>query len=177
MNRILLLILIFLLCSSYSSAQNRVSPNKPIQLLSSAPGYITINELTGGPGLGIVSAPYSKYFFGFTTLHGYQIDKSFVVAAGTGFSGYNGGSMIPLFLDFRYRFLVSTFTPYITGDGGVLFKLAGGTKLFINPAVGVRYTINRQIGINFSTGLFVQSGEGVRDSYINFKLGVTFIPQ
>jgi opacity protein-like surface antigen len=177
MNRKLLLISIMLLAASSVSAQDIVSPNKPVPLINSAPGYITINELTGGPGLGIVNAPYSKYFFGFTTIHGYQIDQSFVIAAGTGLSAYNGGTMIPLFMDFRYRFLISTFTPYVVGDGGVLFKLSGGVKLFINPAVGVRYTINRKIGLNFSTGLFVQSGAGVRDSYINFKLGVTFIPK
>jgi opacity protein-like surface antigen len=176
MNRTLLLILIILLGASYSSAQTMVAPNKPIPLFNAESGYITINELTGGFGLGIVDAPYSKHFFGFTTIHGYQINESFVVAGGTGFSAYNGGSLIPLFMDFRYRFLISTFTPYIIGDGGLLFNPSGGTKLFINPAAGVRYTINRKIALNLSTGLFVQKGVGVRDSYINFKLGVTFKP-
>jgi hypothetical protein len=177
MNRTLLLILIILFGASYSSAQNIVTPNKPVPLFNAEPGYITINELTGAFGLGIVNAPYAKHFFGFTTIHGYQVNESFVVAGGTGFSAYNGGILIPLFMDFRYRFLINTFTPYVVGDGGVLFNPSGGTKLFINPAAGVRYTLNRKIGFNFSTGLFVQKGVGVRDSYINFKLGVTFKPQ
>jgi hypothetical protein len=176
MNRTLLLISIILLAATNVSAQQKVSPNKPVQKLSPESGYITINEFTGGPGLGIVDAPYSKYFFGFTTIHGYQVDQSFIVAAGTGFSAYNGGSMIPLFMDFRYNFLISTFTPYVVGDGGILINTSGGIKLSINPAAGVRYTISRKIALNFSTGLFVQSGAGVRDSYLNFKLGVTFKP-
>jgi hypothetical protein len=177
MNRTLLLFSIFLLVSFTASAQGRVSPNKPIKKLSTETGYITINELTGGAGLGLVTTPLSKYFFGFTTIHGYQVNESFVVAGGTGFSAYNGGNLVPFFMDFRYRFMISTFTPYVVGDGGLLFNTAGSTKLFINPAVGVRYTINRKFGANFSTGLFVQTGDGVRDSYINFKLGVTFIPR
>jgi hypothetical protein len=87
--------------------------------------------------------------------------------------------MIPLFMDFRYRFLISTLTPYIVGDGGLLFDISGsgGTKIFFNPAAGIRYAINSKVALNFSTGLFVQKGVGVRDSYINFKLGVTFIPK
>jgi hypothetical protein len=176
MNRTIFIISLILLGASYTSAQI-VSSKNPGQTLNPNKGYITINDLTGAVGLGKVNTSLSKSFFGFTTIHGYQIDQSFVVAAGTGFSAYNGGNLIPLFLDLRYSFLISTFTPFVLGDGGVLFNTTGGTKLFINPAVGVRYTLKRNTGLNFSTGLFVQTGEGVRDSFINFKLGITFIPK
>jgi hypothetical protein len=175
MRRTILVISVMLMSAAYAFAQNRVAPNKPNQVLSTEPGYVTINELNGGPGLGIVSAPYAKYFFGFTTIHGYQVDQSFMVAGGTGFSAYNGGSMIPLFIDLRYCFPMGEFAPYGSGDGGVLFMFKGGTKLFINPAAGVRYTLSRNVALNFSTGLFIQTGEGVRDSYVNFKLGVTYV--
>jgi hypothetical protein len=177
MNRTLHLIVTFILISSFASAQNLVTPNKPGQRFNSDPGYITINEISGGPGLGIVNTPYSKYFIGFTTVHGYQINKNFVVAAGTGFSAYNGGNFIPLFIDLRYRFLISNVTPFVAGEGGTLLNLSGGTKLFINPTLGVRYTVNRKIGLNISSGLFIQKSDETRDSYINFKVGVTFMPQ
>jgi hypothetical protein len=156
----------------YASGQT-VTMTKPAQTISTTPGYITINEFTGGVGLGIVSGSFGKSFVGITTIHGYQVDHSFVVAAGTGFLAYNGGNLIPLFMDLRYCFPINPFTPYVLGDGGVLLNPSGSTKLFINPAVGVRYSMNRKIGFNFSTGLFVQKGDGIRDSFINFKLGVT----
>jgi hypothetical protein len=60
MYRTLLLISIILLGTTCSLAQNLVSPNTPIQKLSSESGYITINEFTGGFGLGVVDAPYAK---------------------------------------------------------------------------------------------------------------------
>jgi hypothetical protein len=164
-----------LLSVAYASGQKKVAPNKPGKVLSTEPGYVTINELNGGPGLGIVSAPYAKYFFGFTTIHGYQVDQSFIVAGGTGYSAYNGGGMVPLFIDLRYSFPMGEFTPYASGDGGVLFLMKGSSKLFINPAAGVRYTISRNVALCFSTGLFIQTGEGVRDSYVNFKLGAIYI--
>ena len=78
-----------------------VDPNRPGTLLNNNPGLITINELHFGIGLGITNVPYSKSFFGFTTINGYQINKNFVAAAGTGLSFYNGGMLVPLFLDFR----------------------------------------------------------------------------
>jgi hypothetical protein len=176
MNRTILITAFILMSASYTLAQ-RVPSTDPGQGLTPSKGYITINDITGGIGLGLVNTPLSKSFFGFTTIHGYQINKSFVVAAGTGFSAYNGGNLIPFFVDLRYHFLINTFTPFVSGDGGALFNTAGGTKLFINPAAGVRYTLNRNIGLNFGTGLFIQTGDGVRDSYINFKLGVTYIPR
>jgi hypothetical protein len=178
MNRTLQLIPALLLIATFSSGQKLVTPNRPALRFNTDPGYITINEITGGPGLGIVNAPFAKYFVGFTTVHGYQINQSFVVAAGTGFSAYNGGNLIPLFIDLRYRILIGSVTPYIAGDGGALFNLAGGaTRFFINPSLGVRYTVNRKIGLNISSGLFIQKDNQVRDSYLNFKVGITYMPQ
>jgi len=158
------------------SAQNKVAPNKPFVSLSGTPGYITINELTAGIGLGDVSVPYSKSFFGVTTIHGYQINESFVIGGGTGALFYNGGTFIPVFADVRYRFLINTFTPYIFGDGGLLINTAGGSKMFANGGAGVRYTVNSHLGINFGTGLWIQYGD-TRDAFVNFKLGVTYKPK
>lgn len=176
MKRTPAILTVILLTMFTVSAQDMVTPNKPIVSLSGTRGYITINELTAGVGLGVVSVPYSKSFFGFTTIHGYQINESFVIGGGTGVSFYNGGTFIPVFADVRYRFLINTLTPYLFGDGGFLINTAGSSKMFLNGGAGVRYTINSHIGINFGTGIWVQYGN-IRDSFVNFKLGVTFKPK
>lgn len=178
MKRTLLIMLMAIVGVITVSAQKTVSPNKPYSTLISTPGYVTINELTAGIGLGDIVVPYSKSFVGFTTIHAYQIDKNFVIGAGTGASFYNGGTLIPLFLDFRYRFYISTITPYLFGDGGFLFSLSdfnNESRIFVNPGMGVRYTISEKIGITCGIGYWLQSGgSSYRDSFINFKLGATF---
>lgn len=182
MKRAMLLMLLFTVGVIAISAQNKVvKPNNPYSTLISAPGYITINELTAGIGLGDNVVSYSKSFFGFTTIHGYQIDKNFVIGAGTGASFYNGGAMIPLFLDFRYSFYIDTFTPYLFGDGGLLFNLSdlnNETRIFINPGIGVKYALSEKLGLNFGVGYWLQAGgSSNRDSFINVKLGVMFKPK
>ena len=171
------LLLLIALVSFISSAQVKVSQNNPSAQFNPDGGFITINELTAGVGLGVTNVPYSKSYFGFTTINGYQINKSFVAAAGTGVLAYNGGVLIPLFLDFRYRFNTEPFTPFLWADGGFLlnFKdVVNETKQFINPGVGIKYTFSRNFAANLGAGFLLQSGAGNRDSFINFKGGVTY---
>ena len=170
------LILVIFCAAAIVSAQEKVIPNKPVSVLSTEPGFITINELTFGIGLGITSVPYSKSFFGFTTVNGYQINKNFLAAVGTGLSFYNGGLLVPLFLDFRYRFIIDQFTPYAFADGGFLLKFSDfkGTKLFINPGIGVRYSMSKNLAFNLGSGLLIQTESSLRDSFINIKAGVTY---
>jgi len=99
MKRFIVLTAMILLTISFASAQVKVAPNNPTDILSPTPGYITINEFVGGIGLKGRVLPYAQGFFGFTTIHGYQINESFAVGGGTGFLSYNGGSLIPLFVD------------------------------------------------------------------------------
>ena len=177
MKRKLSVILLIICTVTIISAQDIVTPNRPVSMLSGDPGFITINELHFGIGLGMTNVPYSKSFFGFTTINGYQINKNFVVAGGTGLSFYNGGMLVPLFLDFRFRFNVSQFTPYIFGDGGFLLKLSNinSTKLFINPGLGIRYSFTRNWAANLGGGFLIQTGTaGIRDTFINIKAGVTY---
>lgn len=157
------------------SAQEIVSPNKPETNLSTEKGFITINELHFGFGLYVTSVPYSKSFFGFTTINGYQFNKSIIAAAGTGLSFYNGGLLVPLFLDFRYRFYIGQYTPYVFADGGFMLNFSdfNNSKLFVNPGVGVRYAFTNNWAANLGAGLLVQRG-ALRDSFINFKMGATY---
>ena len=175
-------LIIFLFClfvlsgSSGLFCQDRMLPFKPEGLLNTSPGFISINELTTGIGLGNTDVPFSKRFFGFTTVNGYQINKSFAAALGTGLSFYNDGLLVPLFIDFRYRFNIDLFTPYVFADGGFLLNFSDfkGTTLFINPGIGVRYSISRNLAANLGSGLLLQSGETGRNSFINLKTGVTY---
>ncbi len=158
------------------SAQNEDSLKLHDYALRSGSGFITINELTLGIGLGETVVPYSKSFFGFTTVYGYQTDFNFIAAIGTGFSFYNGGMLVPLFLDFRYGFYIDQFNPYIFVDGGLLFNVSDskeGTKLFINPGIGVRYCLSMKMAVTLGGGLLVQYSPA-RDAFVNIKAGISY---
>ena len=175
MKSIVLLTLFIVGFVSAISAKESFKTKVPVLTFNPEPGYITINEFTGGFGLVVTSTPYSKGFFGFTTLHGYQVNKTLVVSLGTGLNFYNDGVLMPLFLDLRYRIYVSRFTPYVFGEGGFLFDYSAkkDTRVFISPGAGVSYTIKRNLAVNLGTGLFVQWGTR-RDAYFILKGGVVY---
>ena len=171
-------LLIMVLMASFSTAasQERVSPKKPYVTLDSEPGFISTNELNIGFGLGDTGPDYSKSFFGFTTTNGYLINKNFTVGGGTGFLVYNGGTLIPLFLDIRYKMNIGPVTPYLFGDGGFLFRTKDvdeGSKMFINFGSGAQYAFSPKLAANLGAGLFIQYNS-TRDSFINIKGGVTY---
>ena len=151
-------------------------------MLKSNRGLISMMEYNGGMGFGDVSEPYSKMFNGFNILVGYQLNRSFIIAAGTGVSVYNGGSMVPLFWDLRYTFYFSRLAPYMFSDFGMLMKFSNFDEsvVFMNPGIGARYSVTRQIAVNLATGIFVQSGTNAptgtmtQAAFINFKAGITY---
>ena len=177
MKRIILLIILVAGISSLASAQYKVAPNMPFSTLNSNPGFITINELTGGYGLAGTTATYSKYFVGFTSVNGYQVNKNFLLGIGTGLSSYESGILVPLFLDVRYAFYISRLTPYVFGDGGLLFNFSdlNTTQLFINPGAGVRYAFNRKVAVNLGVGALSQVSGKVRETFVNVKAGVVYV--
>jgi hypothetical protein len=164
MKRTSALTAIIFLTLSFASAQN--------VKINGQSGYMMINEVTSGFGLQVIEVPYSNSYFGMTTTHGYQFNKSFFMGGGTGVSVYKEGTLVPIFTDFRYRFMIGTVTPYIFGDAGILLGDAPrGSKSYLNGGLGVLYTVKDNIGINFATGLLTQNNK-VRDSFLSFKLGV-----
>lgn len=168
------IILAILTCvASFASAQYKVVPNKPFSTLNSSPGFITINELTGGIGLNGKTAQFSKYFFGLTSINGYQVNRNFIFAGGAGLYFYESGLLIPLFLDFRFAFNISKLTPYVFADGGLLLNVEefNSTQLFINPGAGARYTLNRKLAVNLGAGILSQVSGKVRESFVNLKVG------
>lgn len=178
MKQVISSLVIAFLATISVAAQYKVVPNMPFSTLNSEPGFITINEFTYGLGLAGKTAPYSKHFFGFTSTDGYQVNKNFIFAAGTGLSFYESGLLIPLFLDMRFSFYIGRFTPYIFGDGGLLLNPSdfNSTKLFINPGVGARYTLNRNVAFNLGAGILSQVDGTVRESFLNLKFGVIYKP-
>lgn len=172
-----LLISILVICTSTPLfSQELENPNKPFGTLSSEPGYVTINELSAGFGLGETGPDYSTRFFGFTTIHGYQINKSFTTSGGTGILFYNGGALVPLFVDVRFRFNLKPITPYLWEQTGVLFNFSDfkNSKFFVAFGAGGQYAFTKKLAANLGVGGMVQSS-GVRDSFIVVKAGVTYV--
>ena len=141
-------------------------------------GYVNITELTGAVGLGSTEVPYSKSYFGITTVNGYQFSRNIKAGIGVGVHKYNGGTLFPLYFDGRYSFSAQQWVPFFAAAAGWALSiddLNGQSRLFINPSVGVRFVSIPKAAFTFSTGLMMQSGGGEsRSSFINFKLGVDF---
>ena len=172
-----LLLLVFAGFAAGASAQ-LVQPNRPKLTLDGKKGYITINELAFGYGLGGHTTPYSKSYFGFTTMHAFQSNEMFMVGAGTGVLSYRDGIMIPLYLDMRMRLMQNTFAPYLSGAAGLLINPSdfnGGTRMFIQPSAGGMYSFSRNFAANFSVGLKIQMGVNIsRASFVTGKAGVIY---
>ncbi|NSW94767.1 MAG: hypothetical protein HPY62_08695 [Bacteroidales bacterium] len=182
MRKLIIITLAIIAVAYNANAQRLPSPKLPPQILNPRPGYINITEFNYGIGLSEINVPYSAYHFGLTTVNGYQINRFFIVGAGTGVLFYNDGFLVPLYLQGRLSYPVVNrkTAPYANAEGGALLNFedfGGGTRLFINPMVGVRYTLSQTVALNLSTGLFMQMGPAkTRDSFLNFKLGVLIIP-
>ncbi len=110
-------------------------------------------------------------------MNGYQVNENFFAGAGLGLSFYDAGMLIPLFLDFRFAFSSSSFTPYLFGDGGLLLNPSdlNATKLFINPGVGGRYAINRNFALTPGAGILTQVDGTTRASFVNIKFGGVYV--
>jgi len=174
----LIIIPIFIFVAAGVSGQ-LVRPNRPLVILDGKSGYITVNEFVAGTGLAGLSTPFSKGYFGFTTMHGFQANETFMVGAGTGvFYYYGDGLLIPLYADIRIRLSQSFLAPCLSGAAGMLLNpenFDAGTRMFINPAAGLLYSSSRKLAINFSAGLHIQMAPNIsRASFLNIKGGFTY---
>ncbi len=171
---LILLLLIIPFATLLSQPRNRVA-RTPALNYDWRPGFISITELTGAYGLASTDTELSKYYYGITTLAGYQFTRNFKAGAGLGVHNHNEGLLFPLFLDFRLSMNAQELVPFLAGSGGIMvdFKEIQATRVFINPSVGVRYVAAQRRAVTFSTGLIVTTG-GMheRKSFINFRLGL-----
>ena len=139
-------------------------------------GWFNNTELDGGYGLYQTNKPFAHYFYGITTINGYVINKHFLTGIGTGLNHYNGGWLVPLFLDFRYTFPQGRYTPYIYADGGFqidIEHLKVPNSVFMNPGVGVYKIITNRMALNMGAGLMVQQYD-FRSAFVNLKVGIYF---
>ena len=182
MRRILLFLTLLTLKVLTVSSQDLAYPNVPVYTAKTNEGLVSTAEYNSGFGFGNTSVPYSRRFSGFTVLIGYKIDRSFIISGGAGLSVYNDGALIPLFVDLRYTFYISRLAPYLYSDGGFLmnFSRFDDLKIFMNPGMGVRYSITQKIAVNLSTGIMVQSGASAQsetsaqNAFLSLKTGVTY---
>jgi hypothetical protein len=172
------LFLVIILCLSVTSltGQDLVYPNRPVAMLKSSRGFIVMAEYHAGAGVGDVTVPYSKQFNGFNILAGYQLNKSFIIAAGSGAASYNGGTLVPVYMDLRYTFYFSRLAPYLFADGGLLMNVSNfnETRMFMNPGIGARYSVTRNIALNFSAGILAQSSGTTMNVFANIRTGVIY---
>jgi hypothetical protein len=176
-------LLVLLAVAASLSGQRLAKPNRPSNDLNPLRGYVNITELTGGPGLSVTDVPYSKYYFGLTTVNGYQINKYVIAGIGVGIQSYNEGYLVPFYVSGRFTYPLenSKISPYVNGDVGILLNFKdsdGGTWTFFNPLIGARYTFKSTMALDFGVGVLSQmQPDAGRDSFLNFKLGLVFIPK
>lgn len=139
------------------------------------PGYINITELAGAPGLSSTQYPYSNYYFGITTVNGYQFTRNIKAGIGIGIHMHNEATLFPAYIDARYSFNAQRWVPFLAAAGGLNLNFrepVNGTWIFINPSAGIRYVAANRTAVTFSAGLFSMAGEGQRHSFISLKAGL-----
>lgn len=168
-----ILLLLSVITGAYAQPDQKVARSPKVSY-DWRPGFISITELTGAIGLADTESELSRYYYGITTVAGYQFTRNMKAGAGAGVHFHNDGNLFPLFLDMRYSFNASELVPFFAGAGGIMldFSELDDTRVFINPSVGVRYVAASRRAVTFSTGLMVTTGgPQARKSFINFRLG------
>ena len=169
-----LLLLLTSIIGLYAQPENRIA-RIPAVNYDWQPGYVNITEITGGPGLFSTQYPYSRYYFGITTVNGYQFTRNIKAGIGLGIHRHNEGTLFPAYIDARYSFSAQRWVPFFAAAGGVNFNfsnLVSGSWLFINPSVGIRYVAATRTAVTLSAGLMSMAGDGERHSFASFKVGI-----
>jgi len=140
-------------------------------------GFVNLTEITGGIGFAKTHVDYSSRIIGVSNIFGYQINKSFLTGLGVGVYGYNGGILVPLYLDMRYYFKPgSQLSPYVSADGGLQLnpKEFEKTTIFINPTIGLKKKIGEKSWLNFGIGtLTMGRPDGERSTFFTIKGGIS----
>ncbi len=141
------------------------------------PGFISITEFTGGPGIGATAVPYARYYFGINTMAGYQFTRNIKAGIGIGAHRHNEETMYPLYADARFSLNAREFVPFFSAAGGVALNFSDPENkvwMYINPTAGVKWVAATRTGISLAAGIMSMSGGGSRHSFVSFRLGVEF---
>jgi hypothetical protein len=175
---ILIFTVIFTLCAGNTSGQKNGKISNPSFKYSLSPGFVNITDLTGALGLKNTDAVNSKYFFGLTNIFGYQINRNIFGGIGIGFFIYDTDQLIPFFVENQYNIYLKSFTPFIYGDAGILIDpkdFMDGSKIFVNPGVGISRKISKKLEARLSAGMIIQARSMVTDAtFLNFKFGIIY---
>lgn len=126
-------------------------------------------------GMGIcMNTPVSIPFTWQVSGH-YNFGGHFSSGIGTGVSFYEK-NLVPLFADVRYRLGRSRkFVPFVGCSAGYGFALSGKSNggIYVNPSVGVQYSVHRRMMLFVSLGYELQRFERLK-SYKNSILSAEF---
>jgi hypothetical protein len=173
---ITLLVLVFTSFIGHSQTKNYSAESKTD--FNSKPGLINITEVDAGIGLNKINVDYSRYELNLSSICGIGLARNLTGGIGIGVTFYNGGTLFPLFADFRYFFYIKKTRVFILGDTGVLLNSAknvGETMVFVSPGVGLVLPISDNLSLSCSVGLFTQFREkNDHDSFGIIKNGMTY---
>ena len=156
-------------------------------------GIYNITEAHYGFGLVHKNTPFSHHFSGITTIFGWRFGSGLALGAGTGWlpydfgiDGRDPGWMLPVIGDARYYIGQQKNKFFIMVDGGFLINFkdfSDQTRYFLNPGVGITIPLTSGTALTFGAGLYTQYDYnffgripegGIRDTFINMKLGLNF---
>ena len=165
--------------------------SRPISTITG--GFYNLTEGQYGFGLKYKNTPFSNRYTGITTAFGWRFGSGLALGAGTGFMLYDfgledheSGWMLPLYADARYFVGKQKNKFFLMLDGGFLFNFqdfSENARYFLNPGLGISIPLSGSTQLLFSAGLFTQydynffgriPDGGIRDSFINMKLGLLF---
>lgn len=122
-------------------------------------GFINLTEINYCHGIGSVYVQdyYEKsdaYSFGFRTVSGYQFNEHLSLGIGVGIDKYNNATYLPITFDVRATILKGKVSPVFAASIG--YAVGSNTinyGLFINPQIGFKTYISKNVAYLFNVGL------------------------
>jgi hypothetical protein len=141
--------------------------------------FFALTEFNSALGLSKINDPISNYYVGISEVVGYRIEENLWTGVGSGILMYNGGKLLPIYLDTKYYLGDNELSSFFTLNIGSLIRISGvesTPRLFINPGYGLKFKLSQNMALITSMGILSQWEFNIkrRDSFINFKLGVAF---
>ena len=161
-----------------ASGQSGYSTTELIRKTDRSNGIFSSTDLNYAFGLGTTAVDYSKYFYGLSTVTGYQFGRIMKLGLGLGASSFNAGWLFPAYLHTRLSLPIDFFVPFIYLDGGYLFSftdITGRSRPFVDAGAGLHMTLREGLAVNISGGLFRHyGGPETKSTLVNFRAGLEF---
>ncbi len=165
----------------YDEIEKMTKENLPLENSKDKPklsdfkksGFINLTEINYSPGIGNVkiddyTVKNEDNSFGFRTVNGYQLNKHLSLGIGVGIDKYKNATLLPLTLDARVTVLEGSVSPVFTANVGYAIGLnavKGG--LVINPQIGIKAYITKNVAYLFNVGYKWQAQEATYSLYPN----------